>query len=102
MITILTTLGVYFKFQKVCGDFILDFYLPEVNVNIETDGMAFHKDRKQEDRARDKWLRRKGLRVIRFKAWQFDKKPELIEQRILALFPQPNDYLTEEFKRTLL
>lgn len=57
-------LGFLFRRQYPIGDFVLDFYCPEVKLCIEVDG-PHHADRVQQDGARDEYLETKGILTIR-------------------------------------
>ena len=59
--------GVQFYRQKPVGNYILDFYAPEVNLVVELDGSQ-HLDEgmKKKDRVRTAFLRTQGLAVLRF------------------------------------
>jgi len=61
--------GLKFRRQHPIGRCIVDFYCPAAKLIIEVDGIAHEMgDRPERDRARDQWLRGRGLRVIRFAA----------------------------------
>ncbi len=53
--------------QKVIGRYIVDFYCAEANVVIELDGSQhFEPEGKAEDTERDKYLRLRGVEVLRY------------------------------------
>lgn len=59
--------GIQFYRQKPIGSFIVDFYCPKANLLIELDGgQHYSQDCKAKDSQRDEYLRRMGLRVLRF------------------------------------
>ena len=59
--------GIQFYRQKPIGDFIVDFYCPKANLVIELDGgQHYSEDSKAKDDQRDEYLRKMGLRVLRF------------------------------------
>jgi very-short-patch-repair endonuclease len=61
-------LGVTFKRQVPLGDrYIADFFGPSVGLVVEVDG-GVHRGRREADRRRDEWLRRRGYRVVRVDA----------------------------------
>lgn len=61
--------GFKFRRQHPFGWYITDFYCPAANLVIEVDGESHSMgDRPEQDARRDEWLRRQGLRVIRFAA----------------------------------
>lgn len=78
------------------GDSIrVDFCYPDARLVIETDGYAFHADRKafDSDRARDAELQVLGWRVLRFTWAQLRWRREWIAEMIrrnLALAPTPS------------
>jgi very-short-patch-repair endonuclease len=59
--------GLKFRRQHGIGPYIVDFYCPEQSLVIEVDGDS-HADADQivKDRQREKYLRSRGLRVIRY------------------------------------
>jgi very-short-patch-repair endonuclease len=59
--------GLKFRRQHGIGPYIVDFYCPEQSLVIEVDGDS-HADDDQivKDRQREKYLRSRGLRVIRY------------------------------------
>jgi very-short-patch-repair endonuclease len=60
-------LGVPVYRQKPIGNYIVDFYAPQVSLVIEIDGSQ-HLDETHilKDKQRDEYLRQKGLKVLRF------------------------------------
>ena len=67
--------GVQFYRQRPIGPYIVDFYAPAAKLVIEVDGGQHFDEAGQVcDAERDAWLRRKGLRVLRF-----DNRQVLIE-----------------------
>jgi very-short-patch-repair endonuclease len=67
---------VRFRRQVVLGPFIVDLFAPAARLVVEVDG-GVHRGRRDYDRLRDEWLRRRGLRVLRIDA-------ELIERNVGA------------------
>lgn len=65
---------IFFR-QSVVGGYILDFYCPNLRLDIEIDG-SIHDDRKREDAKRDFNLRRKGITTIRFSNEEIFNKPK--------------------------
>lgn len=47
--------------------YILDFAIPELKIDIETDGEHYHKKGNAHDRKRNWALRNKGWKIIRFR-----------------------------------
>lgn len=66
IISKLTALGVTFEFQTIIHPYIVDFYLPYKKLVIEVDGKS-HDERREYDRKRDWWIKKKGYSVIRIK-----------------------------------
>jgi very-short-patch-repair endonuclease len=58
-----------FRRQHPIGSYVVDFYCPAAKLVIEVDGFAHVTgDRPQRDAARDAWLRRQGLSIVRLAA----------------------------------
>ena len=57
-------LGVSFTKQKPIGNYIADFYCAEKNLVIEIDGWS-HDDKYHYDKARDEYMQKLGIRVLR-------------------------------------
>ena len=60
---------------------ILDYYLPQYNLNIEMDGFVWHN--KEEDELRDNYLIKKGMKILRIPEIVWNSKS--LEQRIQFL-----------------
>ncbi len=58
--------GLDFDRQKIIGNYIVDFYCPNLNVVIEIDGSS-HNDKQEYDAERDAYLKGLGLTVIHIK-----------------------------------
>ena len=69
---LLNALNIEYKFQIGLGGYMMDFYIPSKNLNIEVDGNYWHNypDGTKKDRIRDIKLRERGYNVIRF--WESD------------------------------
>ena len=53
--------------QKVQGSYIVDFYIAKARLVIELDGSQHYGDAgAASDQYRDSWLRRQGIRVLRY------------------------------------
>jgi very-short-patch-repair endonuclease len=61
--------GAQFRRQHPVGDYTSDFYCPALRLAIELDG-GQHALTGTRDKARDEWLRRRGVMVLRF--WNSD------------------------------
>jgi very-short-patch-repair endonuclease len=58
-----------FRRQHPIEPYVLDFYCPAGKLAIEVDGLSHDfPDQALRDEARDRWLTRHGLRVLRFPA----------------------------------
>lgn len=57
--------GLKFRRQHVVGAYVVDFYCPAASLVVELDGMS-HVGRAKEDERRSEFLRRAGLRVVRY------------------------------------
>ena len=85
-------LGYKFRRQKVVGSFILDFYCSELSLGIELDGW-YHKKVENYDVARDSFIHKKGIEIIRFTnrdieknlTWVIDDLTSYITERKLAI-----------------
>jgi very-short-patch-repair endonuclease len=58
-----------FRRQHPAGRYVLDFYCPALALAVELDG-GQHAEAGTRDRERDKWLKQKGVTVLRF--WNSD------------------------------
>ena len=77
--------GMYFRRQHPYGIYILDFYCFEADLVIEIDGMI-HLSRRDYDIERTKYLRSSGLKVIRFKNKDIEKRIEWVLGKINTYF----------------
>jgi very-short-patch-repair endonuclease len=78
-------LGIKFRRQHAVGQFILDFYAPDVKLAIELDGGG-HAEALQtaRDAERDALLAQQGIRTLRFWNHEIFSEPEAVLERILA------------------
>ncbi len=59
--------GHRFYRQKIIGNYIVDFFSPKANLVIEIDGgQHYSEEGISKDNIRDAWLRKLGLKVLRF------------------------------------
>ena len=59
--------GIQFLRQRPIGNYIVDFYAPDVQLVIEVDGgQHFSEEGRDYDRQRDAYLKGLGLRILRF------------------------------------
>ena len=62
----LQKLGVYFKRECIIGGITVDFFLPFYNMVVEIDGKQHSiGERKLRDEKRDRWLMKRGYKVLR-------------------------------------
>ena len=60
---------VKFRRQHPIGRYVLDFYVLELKLAIEIDGVGHDMgDRPERDDSRDKWLESQGIRMLRIAA----------------------------------
>jgi very-short-patch-repair endonuclease len=76
-------LEVKFRRQHPLGPFIADFYCDEVGLVVEIDSSA-HDPRGEHDLARDAWIGKRGLVVLRFRAIDVIQRVEGVLEAIHA------------------
>jgi very-short-patch-repair endonuclease len=65
-------LGVKFRRQVPFGVYVLDFYCPKAKLNVELDGSQHYTEAgRQEDAERDRYLRERGVEILRFSNIEF-------------------------------
>ena len=71
--------GLKFRRQHSIGNYVVDFYCPQLNLGIELDG-EFHASYQDiiRDEKRDKFLLDLGIRILRFENKIVFEKPEEI------------------------
>src|SRR5215831_12615569 len=75
--------GLKFRRQHPIGAYVLDFYCPSLRLAVEVDGFSHASDdQAAHDRARDRWLRRLGVRVLRIPAWAVRDELDRVLQEI--------------------
>jgi very-short-patch-repair endonuclease len=75
--------GVQFYRQKPIGKYIVDLYAPRAKLVVEVDGSQHcEPGRKIKDRLRDKYLRGKGLAVLRFNSRQVLRELDAVVKEI--------------------
>ena len=75
--------GVQFRRQHPAGPYVLDFFCATANLAIEVDGEAHnYGDRPQRDLARDAWLLKQGVEVLRIPAAEVLKNLDGVMQAI--------------------
>jgi hypothetical protein len=96
-------MGIKFRRQFPVGSFVLDFYAEELGLGIELDG-RFHRTRagKLRDRVRDRWLMRKGIRILRIPNHVIRETPslacDLMRQAITNEEPTPSTHPPAELR----
>jgi very-short-patch-repair endonuclease len=77
--------GVQFRRQHPAGSYVLDFFCATANLAIEVDGEAHNRgDRPERDMARDDWLTRQDILVMRVLAIDVLKNLDGVLQAISA------------------
>jgi very-short-patch-repair endonuclease len=72
-----------FRRQHAFGSYVLDFFCVEAFLNIELDGSQHgYPKQKAEDEARDTWLAKAGVKVLRFWNSRLKKEQEFIRETI--------------------
>jgi very-short-patch-repair endonuclease len=71
-------LGIKFRRQHPLDVFVLDFYAPEIKLAIELDGSVHQKeDQRIYDTDREKFLKSKGVEILRF--WNSEVEKDIDE-----------------------
>ena len=66
------------------GAFVLDFYCPDSRLAVELDGQVHTRlGARERDFARTEFLRRAGIKVVRFENWRIFDDWENVEKEIL-------------------
>jgi very-short-patch-repair endonuclease len=76
--------GLKFRRQQPLGPYVVDFYCEEAALVVEADG-PIHYQRQAYDRARDTFLEKAGLAVLRFTNEQILAKPRSVLRRIVCV-----------------
>src|SRR5512133_2033356 len=76
-------MGPKFRRQHTVGPYTLDFYSPAARLAVELDGGQHYEGvQRDKDVARDDWLARRGIRVLRYSDREVLLEPEVIEESI--------------------
>lgn len=76
-------LGFQFYRQRPIGIYIVDFYCPAAKLIIEVDGGQHYEEKgMRDDKIRDEFLLKRGLRVIRFPTNEVFDELDSIEDEI--------------------
>ena len=74
-----------FRRQHPLGSIILDFYCPSARLAVEVDGMThWDEDAQARDLARDRWLERQGVTVMRIDASSIYRDVDAVAATIIA------------------
>ena len=75
--------GFQFYRQKIIGNYIADFYCPELKLVIEVDGgQHYSAEGRESDRMRDAYLTGAGITVVRFSDGDVLTKLEAVLEEI--------------------
>jgi very-short-patch-repair endonuclease len=73
-----------FRRQHPIGTVIVDFYCPSARLAVEVDGATHYEGtRSERDAARDLWLERQGVDVVRIPAVEVYRDAAAVADRIL-------------------
>jgi len=77
-------MGAKFRRQYAIGNYILDFYAPQIKLAIEVDGETHYQspEDQEKDKKRDEFLQNKGIKVLRFLNQQVIKNLEGVLETI--------------------
>ena len=75
--------GFHFRRQHPFGAYIIDFYCYKANLAIEID-VDIHLGKKEYDKERDDYLISTGLKILRFKNEDIERRPEWVIERIIS------------------
>lgn len=78
--------GIKFRRQYPVGNYVLDFYAPKIGLGIELDG-SIHKENKEYDKERTKYLNFQDIKVIRFWNYEIKNNLENVLKKIKDLTP---------------
>ncbi|WP_055049543.1 endonuclease domain-containing protein [Devosia sp. A16] len=70
-------LGWHFRRQHPVGPYVLDFYCASMKLAVEVDGPV-HQEQIDRDQRRTAWLRKEGIRVLRFSTEDVDARPAAV------------------------
>ncbi len=75
-----------FRRQHGIGDYIVDFYCPELNLAIEVDGESHYTDKgKAQDKQRTEFLNNFGINFLRFTNPQIKHNVEGVLEHIMTV-----------------
>jgi very-short-patch-repair endonuclease len=74
-----------FRREHPLGIYTADFYCVAANLVIEVDGDShLTEEARQNDRVRDQWMKKQGIRILRFSCTEVERET----QRILKMIDQ--------------
>ncbi len=75
--------GFQFYRQKIIGNYIVDFYCPELKLVIEVDGgQHYIAEGKDKDHIRDDYMKKIGINVLRFSDRDVLKRIDAVMEKI--------------------
>ena len=85
-----TPQGIAFRRQHPIGDYRADFYCAAARLVIEVDGVAHDMgDRPAHDEVRTRFLKMKGLRIVRIAAAEVLRDPDGVAASVVAYAADP-------------
>ncbi|HEX9399944.1 MAG TPA: endonuclease domain-containing protein [Anaeromyxobacter sp.] len=76
-------MGPKFRRQHTVGPYTLDFYCPAARLAVELDGGQHYEGvQRAKDDARDKWLAKRGIRVLRYSDRDVLLETQAVEEAI--------------------
>jgi uroporphyrinogen-III synthase len=83
-------LGVKFRRQRALGKYVVDFYCFQLRLAIELDGSVHSQpSQKRKDDAKDAYLRRLGVHVLRLPNGLILEAPEDFLKKVREALPSP-------------
>ena len=72
--------------QRIIGSYIVDFYCPKAKLIIEVDGSQhYDKEGKKKDKAREDYLNKLGMKILRILDTEVFKNLEGVIERIYGM-----------------
>ncbi len=81
--------GLKFRRQAPIGVYIADFYCHEARLVVEVDGSGHQGEQLHYDSARDRWMRDRGIRVLRFSGRDVLQNIEGVVLKIQGVAEEP-------------
>jgi very-short-patch-repair endonuclease len=86
--------------QVIIGNYIADFFIPELGLVFEIDGSS-HNDKMNYDLERDFFMKSLGIEVIRISDIDVKKDIEKVHYYVLKIIEDRKKYLIYHFKKHL-